>query len=468
MSQSKPMPQDGFTRRQQAILVLLLGAGFLMSADFSILNVAIPLIGEGVGLGVHQLAWIATAYALPAAGFALIFGRMADLFGRRRIFMLAMALLTASSMLGGLASSPSELLGARVLQGLSTAMALPASLSLLTTTFADGRMRARVLGLNGALLSGGFSFGALAGGGLVSLFGWRSAFLINVPVALAILVATPMLVARSRPTGRAQLDLPGAATLTLGLLATIFGILEHDVVITAVGLLILVAFCVIERLVAAPLVPVRILRRASVHWGNYAGFVIFTMETGMIFLMTLHLQRVVGLSPLVTGMVLGVPGLVSVVAGVIAGRLISRFDASRLLVCGMTVQALTTIPLLAVDSPVTTALVAVPCLFIGFFGHVTAIVAFTVTSTSGLAADEQGLATGLVSMTQQVAITVGAPTLSAIAATRAVESAGTHLALCVSVVVTLASAGVIWFGLSRAAQPQAPDRSPGQPLSVPV
>ncbi|MFB9238408.1 MFS transporter [Plantactinospora siamensis] len=139
-----------FTRRQRIILLILLGAGFMLSVDFSILNVALPKVGEGVGLSLPALPWIASAYALPAAGFTLLFGRMADLLGRRRIFLGGVILLAAASLLGGFATSPETLLGARALQGLSTAMSIPAGLSLLTTTFREGAARDRVLGLNGA------------------------------------------------------------------------------------------------------------------------------------------------------------------------------------------------------------------------------------------------------------------------------------------------------------------------------
>ena len=147
-----------FSGKQRIILLVLLGAGFMVSVDFSILNVALPETGAGIGMEVAQLPWITAAYALPSAGFALLFGRFADLFGRRKLFMASMVVLTVASLLGGFATSPEVLLAARALQGLATAMALPAALSLLTTTFAEGAIRERALGLNGALLSGGFTW----------------------------------------------------------------------------------------------------------------------------------------------------------------------------------------------------------------------------------------------------------------------------------------------------------------------
>lgn len=439
-----------FDSRQRLILFVLLGAGFMLSVDFSILNVALPEVGAGVGLDLTGLAWIASAFALPAAGFTLLFGRLADLFGRRRLFLSGMALLAGASLLGGFASSAEMLLTARVLQGLATAMTTPAALSLLTTTFREGAMRERALGLNGALLSGGFTVGALVGGSLVSLLGWRSAFFINVPVAVAILLLAPLLISESRQPERVKLDLPGAVTVTGGLLAVIYAVIERNIPSAIAGVVLLAAFWMIELRSPAPLAPLRILKRSTVKWGNYAGLVVFTMEPAMIFLTTLYLQQILGLSPLVTGLIFGIPGLAAVTAGVVAGRVIGRFGGRAVLIAGLSVQGLATLPLVFLDADPAALAVLIPALFIGFFGHVAAIVAFTVTSTSGLPNEEQGLATGLTSMTQQVAITIGIPILSAVAATQSAQLAGYHLALTVNVAVTLASVVAIWLGLRPA------------------
>jgi MFS family permease len=199
---------------------------------------------------------------------------------------------------------------------------------------------------------------------------------------------------------------------------------------------------------------VRILTRPTVKWGNYAGLVLFIMEPAVIFLTTLYLQQVLDFSPVMTGVIFGVPGLASIVAGVIAGRFIGRFGSQRVLVVGLVVQALGNIPLIFLGADRTALAVLVPALFIGFFAHVTCIVAYTVTGTSGLPNEEQGLATGLTSMTQQVAGAVGIPLMSAIAATQTAQLAGYHLALAVSVAVTLVSAVVVGVGLRS-----VPDRS---------
>lgn len=440
-------PADTFTPKQRLILLLLLGAGFMVSADFSIFNVALPETGAGVGMGTDQLPWIASAYALPSAGLALLFGRLADLLGRRRLFLASMLLLTAASLLGGLASGPAVLLTARALQGLATAMALPSSMALLTTTFPEGRMRDRALGLNGALLSGGFTLGALVGGTFVGLLSWRAAFFLNVPVTVAILVCTPLVLAEGRPPVRPRLDVWGAVTVSAGLVGVVYAVVEKSAVAAVLGAALLGVFWLVELRSPAPLAPIRILAKPTVKWANYAGFTVFAMETGMIFLMTLYLQRVLGISPFLTGLVFGIPGLAAVAAGVLAGRLLGTFGTGRLLPAAMLVQGLAVLPLVFLGTSRVAVAVLVPMLLIGFFGHVSSIVAYTVAGTSGLTDDDQGLATGLTIMTQQVAISVGIPVLSAIAATQSVELTGIRLALCVDVAVTLAGAALVWAGL---------------------
>jgi MFS family permease len=435
------------TGRQRLTVFLLLGAGFMLSVDFSILNVALPQLGAGVGLELSALPWVVTAFALPAAGFTLLFGRIADLCGRRRMFLVGTALLAVSSLVGACATNPAMLLTARVLQGFATAIATPAALSLLVTSFSDDTQRARVLGLNGALLSGGFTVGALAGGTLVDVLSWRWAFLINVPVAALIVVATPFVVrASSAPLG-VKLDVPGAVTVTLGLLGCVFGIINRNPYALAGGVALLVVFWLVEARATAPLVAVGILARPTVKWGNVAGLIVFSMESGLVFLMTLYLQDVLHFAPLSTGLVFGVPGLASMAAGILAGRFIGHHGARRVLAAGLLVQTGCTAPLILLGAAHLWLAVLIPALFVGFFGHVTAVVAFMVTATSGLPDSEQGLATGLATLTQRIGSTIGVPVLGTVAATRASLLSGIHLALVVNVAVTVTIVALVWTGL---------------------
>ncbi|NRQ32892.1 MFS transporter [Nonomuraea sp. NN258] len=436
--------------RQRMVLVLLLGSQFMLAVDFSILNVALPVIGAGLGFGLADLQWVATTFALAAAGFTLLFGRIADLFGRRRLFLVGMALLGISSLAGGLASSPGVLLAARVAQGLATAIVTPAGLSLLTTSFREGPLRARALGLNGALMSAGFTSGAILGGLLTELLSWRWAFFVNVPVALAVLVAAPALLAESRPERRPRMDVPGAVTVTAGLLALVFGLTragEHGfadpvgVGALVAGAALLVVFWFVERRAASPLVPVSIMARPNVKWGNLAGLIAFATETSLVFLMTLYLQKVLGYTALATGLAFGVLGLGTVLGGVVAPRVLGRFGGGKALAAGFAVQAVATAALALLGAEQGWIWLLLAATFVGGVGNMVAIVAFMVTATSGLPDSEQGLATGLATMTQQVGITMGIPVMSAVAtAAMGTVLQGVIVAVLVNAALTLAAA----------------------------
>ncbi|MGV9771845.1 MFS transporter [Streptosporangium sp. NPDC003464] len=415
------------TGRQKLVLTLLLGAQFMIAVDFSILNVALPVVGAGLGFALSDLQWIATAFALAAAGFTLLFGRVADLFGRKRLFLGGMAVLGLASVLGGLATSPEMLLAARVLQGLATAAVTPAGLSLLTTAFKEGPLRERALGLNGALMSAGFTAGAILGGLLTDLLSWRWAFFVNVPVAALVLALAPSVITDSRPAERPKLDVPGAIAVTGGLLALVYGLTQAGeggwtapatLAALAAGAVLLVGFWFIEKRSAAPLVPVRIMKRRSVIWGNTTGLIAFVTETSLVFLLTLYLQEVLGYSPLATGLAFGVLGVGTVIGGTLGGKAVGRFGNRATIVTGGAVQAAATLALVALGTSGAWIWLLLAATFIGGVGNMLMIVGFMVTATSGLPDSEQGLATGLATMTQQVGITMGIPIMSAIATAR--------------------------------------------------
>ncbi|NML55715.1 MFS transporter, partial [Streptomyces sp. R302] len=412
--------------RLKLVLVVLLVAQFMLAVDFSILNVALPVIGEGLGFSLANLQWIATSFALCAAGFTLLFGRVADLFGRRRLFLVGLAVLGASSLLGGLATTPEILLVARVLQGLATAAVTPAGLSLLTTSFPEGPLRQKALGLNGALMSAGFTTGAILGGILTDLLSWRWAFFINVPVAIAVLLIAPTVIKESRPTERPRLDIPGATTVTLGLLALVYGLTHAGeegwtdpiaLACLAAGVILLIAFYAIEAKAKAPLVPVAVLKRRNVAWGNIAGLIAFLTETSLVFLMTLYLQEVLGFSALAAGLSFGVLGIGTVIGGSIAPKVIAATNTRTTLIIGGLLQAAATIALIGLGETAAALWLLLPATFLGGIGNMLVIVGFMVTATTGLPDHEQGMATGLATMTQQIGITMGTPIMSAIAAT---------------------------------------------------
>lgn len=441
------------TGHQKLVLALLLGAQFMIAVDFSILNVALPVVGEGLGFSLANLQWIATSFALAAAGFTLLFGRIADLVGRKRMFIGGMVVLGLSSALGGLANSPEVLITARVLQGLATAAVTPAGLALLTTAFREGPLRERALGLNGALMSAGFTAGAILGGLLTDLLSWRWAFFVNVPVAALVVVLAPKAITDSRPAVRPRLDVPGAIGVTGGLLLSVFGLTQAGhagwtspttLAALGAGVAFLIAFRFAEKRSSAPLVPVHIMRRRSVVWGNAAGLIAFVTETSLVFLLTLYLQEVLGYSALATGLAFGVLGIGTVVGGTLGGRVVGRFGTRRTIVVGGVVQAVATLSLVALGTSGAWIWLVLGATFVGGVGNMLMIVGFMVTATSGLPDSEQGLATGLATMTQQVGITMGIPIMSAIVAARMGDATGPHAVLSgVSAAILVNSAVVL-------------------------
>jgi EmrB/QacA subfamily drug resistance transporter len=425
MSTLAPAPArpPRLTGRLKVVLAVLLVAQFTLAVDFSILNVALPLIGDGLGFSLANLQWIATAFALSAAGFTLLFGRVGDLVGRKRVFLAGLALLGLASLAGGLAPTPEILIAARVAQGLATAAATPAGLALLTTSFPEGPLRQKALGLNGALMSAGFTTGAILGGVLTDLLSWRWAFFVNVPVALAVLLVAPAVIEESRPADRPRIDLPGALSVTLGLLALVYGLTQagehgwtHPATLAGLlaGAVLLAVFYAVESRAAQPLIPVHVLRKRTVAWGNVLGLLAFVTETSLVYLLTLYLQKTLGFSALAAGVSFACLGLGTVLGGLLAPRVIARASARAALVGGGLLQAAFTAVLLLLGGTPASLWLQLPATFLGGVGNMLVIVGFMVTATAGLPDREQGLATGLASMSQQVGITMGTPIMSAI------------------------------------------------------
>ncbi len=438
--------------RERVTLIVLLTASFTLAVDFSILNVALPRIGDDVGFALGDLQWVATAFAVCAAGFTLLFGRLADLFGRRRQFLLGIALLGVASLIGGLAEAPWLLILARVAQGIATAAVTPAALSLLTTSFPEGPRRDRALGLNGALMAAGFTTGAVLGGLLTDLISWRWAFFVNVVVAVLVLAVAPAVLTETRAETRPRLDVPGAVTVTLALAAGVYGLTqasEHSWSdVRSWGALLLAAvlvavFLIIERASSEPLVPLTVLRRRTVGWGNFAGLIAFATETSLVFVLTLYLQSVRGFSPLQAGLVFAVLGAGTVLGGLVAPRVITRTGGKNAIVLGLLVQAAATVPLALLETTPAWLAVLLVSTFVGGVANLVAIVGFMVTATSGLPDAQQGLATGLATMSQQVGITVGTPVMSAIVAAAALSGAAAGPGLVPGITTAIATNAAI-------------------------
>jgi MFS family permease len=442
--------------RDKLVLFVLCAAQFMVALDFSVLNVALPVLGADLGMDQSALQWAVTAFALPSGGFLLLFGRTGDLFGRRRLFLAGLALFGLASLLATFAWDPASFLAGRALQGVGAAAIVPTGMSLLTTTFPEGPQRDRALGISGTLLSLGFTVGMVLGGVLTDTLGWRSTMGLLTLFALIVLPLAPGLLPESRTPDRPRLDIPGAVTVTGGLLALIYslstaaerGFGGTDVIVTLVaGLLLLAAFVAVESRAASPLVSLPMLRRRTVAWGNLGGLVTFSMMSAVIFVLTLYLQEVLGLSAFHTGLVFGVQGVLSVVAGIYAPKVIGRFGARRTLVASLLGQGLFIATLLGIDDGTWSVWLATAGVSVASMFHLGAIISYGVTVTSGVPDEEQGLATGLVTSTQQVGITIGIPLLGVLATTGDDLLSGARTVILIDAIVVLTAAVLVAVGL---------------------
>ncbi|MGP3976874.1 MFS transporter [Streptomyces sp. 8N114] len=417
----QPADSHRFTPREVLLLVVLCASQFLVALDFSVLNVALPVLGPDLGLGEAGLQWAVTAFALPTGSFLLLFGRLGDQLGRRRTFLTGLALFTGASVLAALAPSAPLFLAGRALQGLGAAALVPTGMALITTSFAEGPKRTKALSINGSLMALGFTVGMVLGGILTDTLGWRSTMGLLGVGGVLVLLAAPRLLSESRGE-RARLDVPGALTVTGGLFGIVYGLstaaeegfTRPDVLVAIIaGLALLALFVRVEARSAEPLLPLWMLRRPSVAFGNLAGLVTVSMMTAVVFLMTLYLQDLLGVSALVSGLVFGVQGLASVAGGALAPRIARRIGAPRTLALGLIGQGVLTAALLGlgVESGLWLVVVAVS-LASGL--HLVAVVTYGVTATSGLDDADQGRATSLVTSAMQLGLALGIPLLSAL------------------------------------------------------
>ncbi len=452
-----PAP-PALTGRSRLVLFVLCAAQFIVALDFSVLNVALPVLGADLGLDPSALQWAVTAFALPSGGFLLLFGRIGDLYGRKRLFLGGLGLFAAASVLATVAWDPASFLTGRALQGVGAAAIVPTGMSLLTTSFPEGPLRDRALGISGTLMSLGFTVGMVLGGVMTDTLGWRSTMGLLAVVTLIVLPLAPGLLTESRTPDRPRLDVPGAVTVTGGLLALIYALTTAaergfggtDVLVAlAAGLLLLTAFVVVESRHPAPLVSLPMLRRRTVAFGNLGGLVTFSMMSTIVFVLTLYLQSTLGLSAFATGVVFGIQGLFSVLAGTLTPKVVGRIGARRTLVVSLAGQAVLTAALLGIGER-SGAVVATVAVTLASMFHLGAIISYGLTVTSGVRDEEQGLATGLVTTTQQVGLTVGIPMLGVLATTGGGLYEGVRTVVAVDAAIVLGAAVLVALGLRRA------------------
>ncbi|CAM5486095.1 MULTISPECIES: MFS transporter [Streptomyces] len=418
------MTSSGSARHKGLILAALALAQLIIALDYSIVFVALPDIGSGVGFSDQQLQWVIGAYAVAFGGFLLLGGRMSDLLGRRRMFLTGLALYALASVLGGLASDPWVLVAARAVQGIGGAFLAPATLSLLTSNFEEGPERNRALGVWGATGSSGMVVGSLLGGVLTQAFGWAAVFFVNVPLALGVALLGLQAIPADQPTERRQgFDLPGGITVTGGALLLVFGLVQGPEIgwaapVTLVSFVaaaaLIVGFVVIESRTADPLVPLRVFSFRSLRLGSMITFAFMATFGASAYFITLALQTVRGWSALATGLAFILPCACILVGTVIGGRMSTAIGVRSTLVIGLLVGAVGTAVFAAFLGNGSTYAQMVPGIVIFSIAQGVIWTAMFSAATTGVEEKLQGLASGLATSGQQVGAAVGLAVLVAV------------------------------------------------------
>ena len=407
-------------------LPLIAGTGLMLILDLTITNVALPTIQHALSMTPQSLQWVVNAYALAYGGLLLLGGRLADRLGRRRVFLTGVAVFTVASLLGGLAPTGGVLVAARGLQGLGAALAGPAGLSILTTTYAEGADRNRALGVWSAVLASGGALGMLAGGLLTEYASWRWVLFVNVPVGILVLAATPRVVAAAPGRPRARLDLAGAVMATAGLAALVFATSQvpgrgwtaaPTLGVFVLAAVLLAAFVVVEARRRAPLVPLGIFRRRGVAGADLVALLSgAAVIASPIFFLTLYLQQVLGFPAIQAGLATLPLGLAVIAASRLTPRLMNAVGARRLLAGGLAVAAAGLLLLGRIHPAGGSTLdVAGPLVLLGL-GMGLSFVPLTASATAGVPPADQGLAAGLLQTAQQLGVALGLAVLTGLAA----------------------------------------------------
>jgi EmrB/QacA subfamily drug resistance transporter len=408
-----------------ALLVLLCAAQFMVILDATVVNVALPSIARALSFPAGGLQWVVTAYVLASGGLVLLGGRAADLAGRRRVFLTGLTVFTAASLASGLAPTAAALIAARAGQGVGAALLTPAALSILTTTYA-GAQRTAALGVWGAIGGAGAAVGVLAGGMLTTWFGWRSVFLVNLPVGLVAGLLGLHMVPRSPQSGRSvrELDLPGAMLAVAGLVTAVYALAGapahgwasvRTLLLLALAVALLAAFAAVERRTRRPLLPPQMWRTRSLA----AGVLVMLGATGVLvgtfFLNSLYLQGVQGSSALRTGLDFLPLALVIGIGAHLGSRLMPRVGSRMLIVAGLVLIAGGALLLTTVGARSGYLAGLLPGLLIIGAGTGLVLPAAAITAMSDIADDHSGLASGLISTAHEIGAALGVAVFSAVA-----------------------------------------------------
>jgi EmrB/QacA subfamily drug resistance transporter len=414
------------SRRGTGLLLGLLAfAQFISAIDYNIVYVALPEIGREVGFDAHSLQWVISAYAVAFGGFLLLGGRAADLLGQRRMFATALSLYAASSLVGGLATEPGLLVAARAVQGLGGALLLPATLSLINTTFEEGASRNKALAIWGGAGAVGLALGSLLGGMLTNYLGWESVFYVNVPLALGAAAASFAIIAKDaqRERGR-SFDLAGALTATVGFTALVFGIVQgpeagwstpQTLIALIAGVLLIGIFLLIESRTAHPLMPLRLFRNRSLVAAMGITFIFMGTFGAQYYFFTVYLQNVHAYSAMATGMAFLPSAVMGMVGTKVSEKLLGRSGVRTTIVTGLLLGTGGMILLALAMSPTGGYAVLLPGVVLISLGQGIAWTAMFAAAASGVDASHQGIASAMASTTQQIGGAVGLAILVAVA-----------------------------------------------------
>ena len=410
----------GAPRAGLALLLTLSMAQFMVVLDFTIVNVALPSIQDGLHVATTTLQWLVSGYAVAFGGFLLLGGRLADTYGRARLYRIGLVAFVVASMAGGLAVEPGLLIASRVVQGIGAAMLAPAGLSLLVTSWSGQKERSHALGIYGAIASAGFASGAVLGGLLVEVT-WRLVFFVNVPVGVALLAASFRLLPPDPPSSRGQLDVPGAILVTAGVSLLVFAVaragdtlrVTQPALIAAAAVLLLGAFVARERAARAPLLDLALLKDRGILGANLALIAIGAFSAGQVLLMTLYLQEGRGLSALLTGLCFVPQAAGAFALAGPAGKLVPALGPRRALAAGLSLALLAlTGAAFAVAAGALPALLAATFL-LGVANRLSQV-SSTLAGTQGpVAARSEGTASALLTATRQCGAALGVAILSA-------------------------------------------------------
>jgi EmrB/QacA subfamily drug resistance transporter len=416
------------------VLVLICLAQFMVILDATIVNVALPSIQNDLGLSEANLQWIVNAYTLVFGGFLLLGGRLGDLLGRKRLFLIGLVIFTAASLLDGLAVNSGMLIGSRALQGLGAALISPAALSIISTTFAEGAERAKALGVWAAIAIGGSAVGLILGGVLTQSFSWPWIFYVNVPVGIVGFILSLRLIPESKDElAHRHYDVPGAITVTGGLMTLVYAIVKAEtdgwtaattIGFFALAVALLVSFVVIENRSPAPLVRLSIFRIRSLTTANIVMFLVASGMFAMFYFNTLYIQRVLGYGPLKAGLAfLPFTAGIMVSAG-LASQFAPKVGVRLVAGIGMVVSAAGMLLLTQLPLHGTYVANVLPAILLSSLGMGAVFMPLTLVATTGLEDDDQGLASGLFNTSQQIGGALGLAVLSTIAASQTGAAGG--------------------------------------------